>query len=238
VVNIYEKLIEVRKTVPYLQKETKGYQYNYTASSQVLAAVRAKMDELGLLLIPEVLDHNVTATQDSKGRTSYFTELGMRMTWVDAENPDERIQSTWYAQGLDLEGEKGVGKALTYGEKYFLLKFFNIATDKDDPDSFQRENSGLRESAATSTKGAHKPAAESRDTPPPKPPKPSGESTDFAKFYASASNLGLTEDDVHAAAAEFFKLPSLSSLKDVAGLSRQKLNEFLMWLVSNKRKSA
>ena len=32
---------------------------------------------------------------------------------------------------VDIAGEKGVGKALTYGKKYFLLKFFNIATDKD-----------------------------------------------------------------------------------------------------------
>ena len=37
------------------------------------------------------------------------------------------------------DGEKGVGKALTYAEKYFMLKFFNIPTDKDDPDSFQKK---------------------------------------------------------------------------------------------------
>jgi hypothetical protein len=29
---------------------------------------------------------------------------------------------------------------MTYAEKYFLLKFFNIATDKDDTDSFQKKN--------------------------------------------------------------------------------------------------
>lgn len=45
----------------------------------------------------------------------------------------------FYAQGIDTEGEKGVGKALTYAEKYFLLKQFNIATDTDDPDSFQNK---------------------------------------------------------------------------------------------------
>ena len=37
-----------------------------------------------------------------------------------------------------------MGKALTYGEKYFLLKFFNIATDKDDPDSFQRKQESIQ----------------------------------------------------------------------------------------------
>ena len=38
--NIYQKLVEVRKAVPYLKKEARGNQYNYTASSQVLASVR------------------------------------------------------------------------------------------------------------------------------------------------------------------------------------------------------
>ena len=63
----------------------------------------------------------------------------MSFTWVNAENPEEQIECAWMGQGLD-DGEKGVGKALTYAEKYFLLKFFNIATDKDDPDSFQAKN--------------------------------------------------------------------------------------------------
>ena len=68
----------------------------------------------------------------------YFTELIMTMTWVNSDNPDKKIECPWYAQGVDTAGEKGVGKALTYGEKYFLLKFFNIATDDMDPDSFQK----------------------------------------------------------------------------------------------------
>ncbi len=143
--NIYQKLIEVRKAVPYLQKETKGFQYNYVSSSQVLSAVKAKMDEVGLLLIPRILDvqvsHKVVEGKDKYGNvkktTTYFTELTMEFTWVDADSPDDSIVCSWYGQGIDIEGEKGVGKALTYAEKYFLLKTFNIATDKDDPDAFQ-----------------------------------------------------------------------------------------------------
>jgi hypothetical protein len=145
--NIYQKLIEVRKTVPYLQKENPGTQYKYVSSSQVLANVRGKMDELGLLLIPAVIGHNVTGEvveymdgNRPKKTSTYFTELEMTMTWVNAEKPDETIVCPWYAQGVDIAGEKGVGKALTYGEKYFLLKSFNIATDKDDPDSFQEKH--------------------------------------------------------------------------------------------------
>jgi len=145
--NIYQKLIEVRKEVPYLQKENQGEQYKYVSSSQVLGNVKAKLDELGILLIPSVKGHSVTTSSIeffneknnvTKRTNTYFTELDMIMTWVNAEKPDEKIECSWYGQGVDIAGEKGVGKALTYAEKYFMLKFFNIPTDKDDPDSFQK----------------------------------------------------------------------------------------------------
>ena len=145
--NIYQKLIEVRKSCSYLKKENKGEQYQYVSSSQTLAALKNKMDELGLLLIPSVVGKNIREStvefkdkyDKPKRQTTYFTELDMEYTWVNAEDPKETITSTWYGQGVDIAGEKGVGKALTYAEKYFLLKFFNIPTDKDDPDAFQKK---------------------------------------------------------------------------------------------------
>jgi hypothetical protein len=134
--NIYQKLIEVRKEVPYLKKDTEGYKFKYVSSSQALSAVRNKMDELGLLLIPSVRAFEVRDHQTKQGAHEYFTILTVLFTWINAENPEEKIECKWTGQGLD-SGEKGVGKACTYAEKYFLLKFFNVATDKDDPDAFQ-----------------------------------------------------------------------------------------------------
>lgn len=135
--NIYQKLVEVRKSVTYLKKESTGYQFNYTGSSQVLASVRAKMDEYNLLLVSKVLSHTLHEKNQNKAK-EHLTELEIEFTWVNADNPEEQIVCPWYGQGLDT-GEKGVGKALTYAEKYFILKFFNIATDKDDPDAFQKK---------------------------------------------------------------------------------------------------
>lgn len=144
--NIYEKLVDVRKSVKYLQKEMQSSQYKYTGSSQVLAAIRNKIDDLGLLLVPKIVDKNLltetveftdSKTGNPKKTTTYFTELIMTMTWINAEDPTQQVECPWYSQGVDIAGEKGVGKALTYGEKNFILKFFNIATDKDDPDAFQ-----------------------------------------------------------------------------------------------------
>jgi len=137
--SIYQKLLEVRKTVPYLQKTASGAQYKYTGSSQVLSAVREKLDELGLLLITRITDSKLTSAANSKGTLVNMTELTLEFTWVNTEKPEEKIVIPFYAQGVDLAGEKGVGKALTYGEKYFILKQFNIPTDQDDPDAFQKK---------------------------------------------------------------------------------------------------
>lgn len=147
---LYQKLLAVQKAVNYLQAVKEGHQYKYVGSSDVLAPIRNAMDEQGLLLFAEVLEH---ATEEGNQR---FTELVVKFTWVNADKPDEREEFLWYGQGLDT-GEKGVGKALTYAEKYFMLKFFHIATDKDDPDRFQQERGNGQQ---------HEPA------PPPEPAGP------------------------------------------------------------------
>ena len=143
---LYEKLLAVQRQVTYLQKETVGFQYKYVSSSQVLQAVRAAMDEQGLVLTVSVLSSRllleaISGGTDKEGKPKtgqHMTELDLEMTWVDAENPEDRQAFRWYGQGIDT-GEKGVGKALTYAEKYFVLKFFHIATDADDPDAVQNK---------------------------------------------------------------------------------------------------
>jgi hypothetical protein len=133
--NIYEKLVELRKEVEYLQKTLQGNQG--VSSSAVLAKIRPKMDELKIVLIPAITNaktfpKNSYGKKDSK---ELFTEVFMEYTWVNAEDPTEMVKIPWYTQGIDM-GEKGIGKALTYGEKYVILKTLQIPTDKDDPDQF------------------------------------------------------------------------------------------------------
>lgn len=138
--NIYEKLLEIQKSVDYLQKDNNGKQYDYVSSSQVLAQITKLMNKQGLLLVPEIQKHEVTTNTTKTGTLSYFTEIDVDFTWINVEKPSETYRVKFYGQGVDLAGEKGVGKALTYAEKYFFLKFFHIPTDKDDPDSFQEKN--------------------------------------------------------------------------------------------------
>ena len=138
--NIYQKLLNVRKSVPFLQKDADGPQFKYISAAAILAALRKSMDDEGLLLVPQVTGKELREYESEKGTQIFLTELNIDFTWVNAENPDEHIRCPWYSQGIDYASERGVGKAMTYAEKYFLLKFFNIPTEKaDDPDAGQQQ---------------------------------------------------------------------------------------------------
>jgi len=149
--SIYERLQRIHRQVKYIQKSQQASQYTYAGSSDVLGQIHGLMDDEKLLLLPRIVSHHVTSSATKKGSLVYFTELEMTMTWVNTDNPGDKIESTWYAQGVDIAGEKGVGKALTYGEKYFLLKFFNIATDDADPDAFQQTVESKKQSEPISS---------------------------------------------------------------------------------------
>ncbi|KKL28137.1 hypothetical protein LCGC14_2378110, partial [marine sediment metagenome] len=77
--------------------------------------------------------------------TYWVNEWGFAKPLPEQENGAEPLQET--------ESPK---KALTYAEEYFMLKFFNIATDKDDPDNFQKRLDG--ETVTPGTNPQSKPA--------------------------------------------------------------------------------
>lgn len=132
--NLHEKLIEIRKCVPYLQKDTKGYKYTYVSGASVLGHIQQKMTELGVLLYPSVSNRAMTIEGDE-----YVVEADMIMTWQDAKNPEDKIEVPFLLFGKQNDPSKAFGSGLTYSERYFLLKFFNIPTDDEDPDRFQQK---------------------------------------------------------------------------------------------------
>ena len=87
--------------------------------------------------------------KDSKGSfkviIQFVTKIKMRMTWINADEPEERVTIDWLSSGEDEDPAKANGKAHTYGERYFLLKFFNIPTDNEDPDAHQKKNKEIKQ---------------------------------------------------------------------------------------------
>lgn len=138
-INLYTKLLKIQKEVDGFVKDAKGYGYDYVSGNQVLNKIRPLMNELGLLLKPEILsiDNERIDYKTKQGdRSEILSKVMFRMTWVDAAT-GEKDPNLWGANGQN-DWDKGVGSAMTYAERYFMLKFFHVPTDADDVDNIKR----------------------------------------------------------------------------------------------------
>lgn len=137
---LYQKLLEIQKKIIGLGKDKAAYGYKYVTGDKVLENLKPLMNEYGILLKQEVLSIENTRQdyQTKSGTTSEInSKVMMRFTWIDCET-GERDENLFGANGQNA-WDKGVGSALTYGERYFLLKYFHIATDEDDIDNPDRK---------------------------------------------------------------------------------------------------
>lgn len=138
--SVYKKLLEIQKSVRGFGKDKRGHNYDYVSGTKILSHIRSKMDELGLLLKQEVLDIE-NQRQDYKTKfgekSEILSKVDMRFTWIDVDTLEKDV-NLFGANGMN-DFDKGVGSALTYAERYFLLKYFHIPTDEDDVDNPDRK---------------------------------------------------------------------------------------------------
>ena len=149
--NIYQKLAKIRKQVEVIQRNKKGYGYTYVSEDEILAKISGFMDKYSLSLIPSVIHSSAVVTpyhtkktkSTNKGEiyeenvNEVLVSADMVFTWVNNENPDERVDVPWILVGHQSDGSQSFGSGLSYAMRYFLLKFFNIATPNDDPDKWR-----------------------------------------------------------------------------------------------------
>ena len=135
--NLYQKLHRVQSQVIGLGKDKQGNNFKYVSGTKVLDAIKPIMNELGLLLKTEVLSidnqRNDYATKSNPNKSEILSKVMMKFTWIDVDTGD-KDECLWGANGQN-DWDKGVGSAMTYAERYFLLKYFHIATDEDDIDN-------------------------------------------------------------------------------------------------------
>lgn len=133
--NIYQKLIEVRKPIGKLTKNEQGYGYKYVPGSQVLGAIQEEMDKQGIILESHLLDGETIP-----GGKGFVVKANMKMVWINADNPADRSEVGWYMVGEQKDASQAFGSGLTYTERYFIMKYFNLPTDGDDPDGLPKGN--------------------------------------------------------------------------------------------------
>lgn len=136
---IYSKLLEIQKTLLFYKKEWLWHNYKYVEWATILADVRTEMDKQWLLLKQEIIETKstvVTYHTSTKEKTEVLVEAKFRFTWIDCET-GEKDENLFCANWFN-DFDKWVGSAATYAERYFLLKYFHIPTDKDDNDSTKK----------------------------------------------------------------------------------------------------
>lgn len=141
ILNIFEKMALITDEIGVVQKNLK-VQVNSKASYQavserdVLDAVKPIEIKYRVYSYPverEIVESNVLTTKTEYGeRNSLYMRLEITYRFVNMDKPEEFIDIKSYGDGIDT-GDKATGKAMTYADKYALMKAYKISTG-DDPD--------------------------------------------------------------------------------------------------------
>ena len=147
--NIYKKMSAITTELTAVAKNLNvgigQSAYKAVGEADVLAAVKPLEEKHGVYSYPysrKIVDSDlVTTTSEYKGKVTEKTNRYLRIEtvyrFVNIDNPDEYIDITTYEDGIDSQ-DKAVGKAMTYSDKYALLKAYKIITG-EDPDQFKSE---------------------------------------------------------------------------------------------------
>lgn len=152
--NIYEKMAAITAELNAVAKNLKVGEgrsaYKAVGEADVLAAVKPLEEKYKVYSYPvsrRIVESDVVTKKkvwDGKESetSSYFMRLETIYRFVNTEQPDDYIDITTYGDGIDTN-DKAPGKAMTYGDKYALLKAYKIITG-DDPDQQYSDEGAIK----------------------------------------------------------------------------------------------
>lgn len=145
--NIGVKVLKVMQAVSTIAKDgfNAFHKYKYVTDAAIVTAIREELIKNNLIVVPDQLE----CTRDGE-----ITTVKMSYAMIDVDS-GETITSHVFGQGQD-KGDKGIYKASTGAEKYYLLKTFLIPTS-DDPEKDDKRSrvTEVTEPAAEVNKESH-----------------------------------------------------------------------------------
>ena len=149
--NVYQRLLAIENELTNVAKNLSvgvgKSSYKAVGEADVLKAVKPLEAKYGVYSYPSsrrivesaVLENEQTDYNNNKIiKKSFFERIETVYRFVNVDNPSEYIEITSYGDGIDT-GDKSVGKACTYADKYALLKAYKIITG-DDPDQDESQS--------------------------------------------------------------------------------------------------
>lgn len=131
--SLFNKISKIVSEVEKVEKT--GYnsfqKYKYIMEKDLLDVVRKSIVKHGVVIFSSIDECTVSEFNDQ-----LITTVRMKHTFADTETGETHDTFT-YGQGAD-KLDKGVYKAITGANKYFLLKNF-LLSGEDDPENDKRQ---------------------------------------------------------------------------------------------------
>lgn len=139
--NIYQRMLKATEEIQTVAKNlsvqvTKTSSYKAVGEKDILDAVKPIETKYGIYSYPherKIIETSLLETENQYGaKKQLFMRIETLYRFVNIDNPSEHIDIVSYGDGIDT-GDKATGKAMTYCDKYALMKAYKISTG-DDPD--------------------------------------------------------------------------------------------------------
>lgn len=152
--NIYQRMSAITSEISTVAKnlsvDAGKSSYKAVGEADVLAAVKPIEAKHGVYSYPakrEIVESGEMVSTTKYGeRKQLFMRVATVYRFVNVDKPDEYIDITTYGDGVDTQ-DKAPGKAMTYGDKYALLKAYKIQTGDDPDQNASADLSGVKSTA-------------------------------------------------------------------------------------------
>ena len=152
--NIFQRMANATNEIQTVAKNlsvqvSKTNTYKAVGERDILDAVKPIEFKHGIYSYPikrTILNNEVIESETQYGlkkQIHYLIETVYR--FVNVDDTGDYIETISYSDGID-SGDKAMGKAMTYGDKYALMKAYKISTG-EDPD--QEASNELKDVKAT-----------------------------------------------------------------------------------------
>jgi len=140
--NIYQRMAAITAELQTVAKNLdidtgRGKGYKAVSERDIIDAVKPLEAKHGVYSYPAsretVAAEILESEYNGNKRSTFYTRLRTVYRFVNVEDPTDYLETVSFSVGLDSQ-DKGDGKAMTYGDKYALMKAYKISTG-DDPDA-------------------------------------------------------------------------------------------------------
>ena len=156
--NIFRRMALITAELPVVAKNlfvetSRDKGYNAASERDILDAVKPLEIKYGVYSYPanreivddEILQTETTYQDKTTTKSTFFTRIKTTYRFVNVDDPTDYIETVTFSEGIDPQ-DKGSGKAMTYADKYALMKAYKISTGDDpDKDASQEEHHEHRE---------------------------------------------------------------------------------------------